>query len=126
MRESKEDIENAILLLAEFLDQKDVYKALLLYSGRISTLKELVFSLFVNGYNNYFQKDDNLFNAFELLKRYAVELITGAVAFDEPKTNYVYKSRKVEEFDVSEFDISTGSNDVIGTYKVETSFENKL
>jgi uncharacterized protein YpmS len=88
MKESKKQLEKAIVILAESLNMKEATELLLIKVGIHSTVKELTYKMFVENRQQYFEKDDKVFEAISLIRKYCQEMSkNGEVNFDVP---YVY------------------------------------
>lgn len=75
MKTTKEEFEKDILILANKINLKKNYQALMeCYKGLPRICEMLVYDLFVYNYNNYIQKDDDVFEAYYHLKNYCQEL----------------------------------------------------
>lgn len=85
MKESKKDIENAIVTVAKSLEiDVEIINALLTNVGIVSTIKELVYSAFVRNKQEYFLKDDETFEAYQLIRAFCNELSeNGEVKFED-------------------------------------------
>lgn len=85
MKESKKELEKAIVLVGDSLDMKKLTEILLFNVGIHSTIRELTYKMFVDNKHDYFEKDDKVFNAIQLLRKYCNEMsINGEVKFDVP------------------------------------------
>lgn len=83
MKESKEKVEKAVIKIAENFNMEDAVTLLLLNIGLYSTIKEIVFRIFVENYNDYFEKDNDTFDAIQLVRKYCIEMsLYGEVNFD--------------------------------------------
>lgn len=90
MKESKIQLEKAIVIVGESLDMKEATELLLLNVGAYSTIKEITFKMFTLNKQQYFETDDNVFNAISLIRSYCEEMLkNGEVTFDVP---YVHKT----------------------------------
>jgi hypothetical protein len=88
MKESKKQLETAIVIVGESLKMKEATELLLINVGVYSTVKELTYKMFVENRQQYFEKDDNVFEAISLIRTYCQEMSkNGEVNFDVP---YVY------------------------------------
>lgn len=74
MKETKKQLEDAIVIVADSLNMKDAVELLLINVGIYSTVKELVFKMFVEDKQSYFEKDDNVFEAISLIRKYCQEM----------------------------------------------------
>jgi hypothetical protein len=84
MKESREQVEAAIILLGESLDIKTSAELLLINVGIHSTIKELIYKMFVLDRQPYFEKDDRVFEAMTLIKKYCQEMgRNGEVIFSQ-------------------------------------------
>jgi 5,10-methylene-tetrahydrofolate dehydrogenase/methenyl tetrahydrofolate cyclohydrolase len=88
MKESKKELEKAIIAVGESLGMKKPIELLLINVGVHSTVKELTYQMFVQNKQQYFEKDDTVFEAISLIRKYCEEMSkNGEVNFDVP---YVY------------------------------------
>lgn len=88
MKESKKQLEKAIVTVGESLNMKEATELLLVNVGVYSTVKELTYKMFVENRQQYFEKNDNVFEAISLIRTYCQEMSkNGEVNFDVP---YVY------------------------------------
>lgn len=76
MKITKEEFEKDILMLADQVKLKENFKQLMeFYKGLPRICEMLIYELFVNNYDNYNQKDDDVFEAYyNLKKKYCTEL----------------------------------------------------
>ena len=85
MKESQEELKNAIVTVGESLSMKRATELLLINVGVYSTVKELTYKMFVENKQQYFEKDDNVFEAISLIRKYCKEMgLNGEVIFDVP------------------------------------------
>ena len=85
MKESKKELEKAIVIVGESLNMGKATELLLANVGVHSTIRELTFKMFTENKQQYFEKDDNVFNATTLIREYCKEMsINGEVNFDVP------------------------------------------
>lgn len=83
MKESKKQLERAILIVGESLNMKETAELLLINVGVYSTIKELTYKMFVENRQQYFEKDDNVFESISLIRKYCREMSkNGEVNFD--------------------------------------------
>lgn len=88
MKESKKQLEKAIVIVGESLNMKEATELLLINVGVHSTIKELTYKMFVENRQQYFEKDNNVYEAISLIRNYCQEMAkNGEVNFDVP---YVY------------------------------------
>lgn len=88
MKESKKELEKAIIIVGKSLGMERATELLLVNVGLHSTVKELTYKMFVNNKQQYFEKDDDVFEAISLIREYCQEMSkNGEVNFDVP---YVY------------------------------------
>jgi len=88
MKESKKELENAIIVIGESLGMKTATELLLTNVGVHSTIKELTYKMFVECKQQYFETDDNVFNAITMIRSYCKEMSkNGEVNFD---TKYIH------------------------------------
>jgi hypothetical protein len=88
MKESKKELEKAILIVGESLKLKVNTELMLINLGSYTTIKELVYQMFIQDRQQYFEKNDNVFEAISLIKKYCQEMSkNGEVNFEVP---YVY------------------------------------
>lgn len=91
MRQSIKELENAIVVVGTSLNMGEATKLLLVKAGHYSTIRELLFKLFTENRQDYFEKDDNVYQAIQLIRTYCQEMSkNGEVKFDVP---YVYKQK---------------------------------
>jgi hypothetical protein len=84
MKESREQVEAAIILVGESLDMKTATELLLINVGMYSTIKELIYKMFVLDRQPYLEKDDRVFEAMTLIKKYCQEMgRNGEVIFSQ-------------------------------------------
>ena len=75
MKATKQQVENAIIVLAERIGNGQGYKELLESGQRLPELvKQITYHLFVSDFNDYFEDEDDVFYAYKVVKEYAVEL----------------------------------------------------
>lgn len=85
MKESKKQLEKAIVTVGESLNMKEATESLLISAGLHSTIRELTYKLFVEDRQQYFEKDDSVFYAISLIRAYCQEMTKyGEVNFDVP------------------------------------------
>ena len=83
MKESSEELKQAIIIVSEAVGIKDSIDALLSAQGIYSTIKMLTYYLFVENYNQYFEKNENIFESVSLIRTYCKEMqLNGEVNFD--------------------------------------------
>jgi len=88
MKESKKELEKAIIEVGKSLNMGRATELLLTNVGVHSTVKELTYQMFVQNKQQYFEKDDNVFEGISLIRTYCQEMAkNGEVNFDVP---YVY------------------------------------
>ena len=88
MKESKKELEKAIIVVGKSLGMESPTELLLKNVGAHSTVKELTYQMFVQNKQQYFEKDDVVFEAISLIRKYCEEMSkNGEVNFDVP---YVY------------------------------------
>lgn len=91
MRESQKELENAVIVVGKSLGLEQSTEALLKSAGMYSTVRELIYLMFVKNKQQYFEKDDAVFEAITLIRAYCIEMHTnGEVNFDVP---YVYEKK---------------------------------
>jgi hypothetical protein len=84
MKESREQVEAAIILVGESLNMKIATELLLINSGIHSTIKQLIYIMFVLDRQPYLEKDDRVFDAMTLIKKYCQEMgRNGEVIFSQ-------------------------------------------
>jgi len=89
MIESKNQLEKAIVIVGESLNIKDATEELLINVGVYSTIRELIFKMFVLNKQDYFEKDDTVFKSIQLIRLYCLEMSkNGEVNFDVP---FIYR-----------------------------------
>lgn len=85
MKESKKELEKAIIILGESLNMKEATEILLINVGVHSTIKELTYKMFTLNRQQYFEKDDKVFDSISLIRKYCEEMSkNGEVNFDVP------------------------------------------
>ena len=85
MKESKKELEKAIVIVGESLNMKEATELLLINVGVHSTIRELTYKMFTLNRQQYFEKDDNVFDAISLIRKYCEEMSeNGEVYFDVP------------------------------------------
>ena len=90
MKESKKQLETAIVIVGESLNMKEATELLLITAGVNSIVKELTYKMFIENRQHYFEKDDNVFEAISLIRTYCQEMSkNGEVNFDVP---YVHEA----------------------------------
>ena len=90
MKESKKELEKAIVIVGESLNLKKATELLLDTVGIYSTVRQLIFIMFTQNKQQYFEKDDKVFDAISLIRKYCKEMEeNGEVNFDVP---YIYKA----------------------------------
>ena len=83
MKESKKQVEEAIIIVGESLGMGESTEVLLCNIGIHSTIKELTYKRFVMNKQQYFETDNTVFEAISLIRRYCLEMATnGAVTFE--------------------------------------------
>lgn len=88
MKESKKVLEKAIITFGKSLGMERATELLLVNVGLNSTVKELTCKMFVENKQQYFEKDDDVYEAISLIREYCQEMLkNGEVNFDVP---YVY------------------------------------
>jgi hypothetical protein len=82
MNHSKKEVENAVIIVAESLNIKDGVEYILRNVGIHSTIKEVVYKLFLDNKQDYFEKNDLIFDSIQILRNYAKEMsLNGQVVF---------------------------------------------
>jgi hypothetical protein len=85
MKESKYELKQAILIVGESLDILEATEALLKSAGINTTVRELIYRMFVKDRQQYFETDDKVFAAIGLIRTYCKEMAaTGEVNFEVP------------------------------------------
>lgn len=85
MKESKQDLERAIITVGKSLGIERATELLLVNVGPHSTVKELTYKMFVENKQQYFETDDDVFDAISLIRKYCQEMSkNGEVNFDAP------------------------------------------
>lgn len=83
MKCTQKEIENAIIIIAESLGLKENINYLLKNEGIHTTIRELIYIMFVQHKEQYFEKDDDVFNSITLIREYCKELKeNGFVSFE--------------------------------------------
>lgn len=86
MKSTQADLKASILLLAGTISgsHQRGYEVQLEQDSLPSVVKNLVYDLFVKGFNSYFEKDDDVFEAWTRVHEYTRELSAkGYVSFGE-------------------------------------------
>lgn len=84
MKETKQEVENAIIKVGESLNIGDQVRILLKNVGIHSTIKEVVYKAFVDNVTDYFEKDYDTFMGYQIIRRYCKEMATnGEVVFNK-------------------------------------------
>lgn len=84
MKESKKQVEQAIMVVAKSLDIEEVVDLLLVNVGIYSTIRELVLKLFTENRQDYFERDDVVYEAIQLIRKYCQEASkNGEIVFSE-------------------------------------------
>lgn len=83
MKIRQEDYKKAILIIADKIGMKDSYIKLLESGIGLPKLSEMiVYSMFLKDYDNYIEKDENVFDSYYHIKDYCKELnLNGFVNF---------------------------------------------
>ena len=86
MKESKRELEKAIIKLGEAINIKENTTRIMLRDlGIYTTIREFTFLVFTNNYNDYFEKDNETFESVQLIRKYCKEMNeNGEVNFDMP------------------------------------------
>ena len=85
MKESKKELEKAIIIVGESLNIKEATEQLLINVGIYSTIRELTYIMFTQNRQQYFEKDDKVFDSISLIRKYCEEMSkNGEVNFDVP------------------------------------------
>lgn len=85
MKQSKEQLKKALVTIGTSLDMKKATEYMIDDLGIHSVARELVIKMFVESKYEYFEKDDNVFEAIQILRKYLQELTkNGEVIFNEP------------------------------------------
>lgn len=85
MKESKKELEKAIGIVGESLNMKEATEMLLINVGVHSTIRELTYKMFTLNRQQYFEKDDKVFDSISLIRKYCEEMSkNGEVNFDVP------------------------------------------
>lgn len=85
MKESKKELEKAIIVVGKSLFMEKPTELLLKNVGVHSTVKELTYQMFVQNKQQYFENDDAVFEAISLIRKYCEEMSkNGEVNFDVP------------------------------------------
>jgi len=85
MKQSKEELSKAIVLVGESLNMKKATELLLINVGVCSTIKELTYKMFVENKQQYFEEDDKVFESISLIRDYCKEMgENGEVNFETP------------------------------------------
>lgn len=74
MKATHEEVKRAVLLFGEKLGQGKSTPTLLETVGVYSTVKTLAVIAFTNGYQQYFEQDDKVFDAVTLVREYSKEM----------------------------------------------------
>lgn len=85
MKESKKELEKAIVIVGESLNMKEATEILLINVGVHSAIRELTYKMFTLNRQQYFEKDDKVFDSISLIRKYCEEMSkNGEVNFDVP------------------------------------------
>jgi hypothetical protein len=85
MKESKKELEKAIIIVGESLNIKEATEILLVNVGVHSTIRELTYKMFTLNRQQYLEKDDKVFDSISLIRKYCEEMSkNGEVNFDVP------------------------------------------
>lgn len=71
---SKKELEKAIIIVGKSLGMERATELLLVNVGLHSTVKELIYKMFVENKQHYFEKDDDVFQAISLIREYCQEM----------------------------------------------------
>lgn len=94
MQVSESQFRRSLLTIGESLELLEETKTLLETEGLYHTARELSFMLFVKERNEYFEKDESVYNAIHLVRQYFKEFLDkGEVVFDQPY-RYIQPSKK--------------------------------
>lgn len=86
MKQSKQELEQAIIKVGESLNMKEATVLLLNNVGIHSTIRELTFKMFTLDKQPYFEQDDDIFNSITLIREYCIEMLkNGEVSFSVQK-----------------------------------------
>lgn len=84
---TKKDVENAILIIAHRLNEskgKEIYSYLINSSVLPKVVELIAYDLFTNNYQQHFETNNNVSEAINLVRNYALELqVKGFVEFKE-------------------------------------------
>lgn len=84
MKESKEQVERAVITIGESLGLGDNIKAILDINGLYTTIREVIYLSFVANKIEYFEEDNYVYNSYQLIRKYCKEMkMNGQVDFDK-------------------------------------------
>jgi len=85
MKESMQELKQAILVVGESLNLLEATEALFKSAGIYTTVHELIYRMFVKDKQQYFETDDKVFAAVGLIRTYCKEMAAnGEVNFEVP------------------------------------------
>ncbi len=88
MKESKTELIKAIIIVGKSLEIKEATEFLIPNMGIYATIKELIYKMFTENRQQYFEQNDTIFEAISLMRKYCVEMSKhGEVNFDVPYTH---------------------------------------
>jgi hypothetical protein len=99
MKETKEQVEKAMFIVAEKLDILESIKKVYDFTGIYETCRIIVFRMFLKNYSNYWEKDDEVFKSVEILRKYCQDMFNkGSVDFNV--SDVVLTKTKAEKYAV--------------------------
>lgn len=85
MKESKKQVEEALIIVGESLGIKKSVELLLINVGLHSTVREITYKIFTENKQDYFESDDKVFDSLQLIRTYCKEMSkNGEVNFEIP------------------------------------------
>jgi hypothetical protein len=102
MKESQKQVRDAVLIMGKALDIEKITELLLSNVGMQTTIKELMYKAFLKNWHDYFEKDDKVFYATQLVREYCNEYEReGEVKFDVPFDNDLYIKTQKETLGIA-------------------------
>lgn len=85
MKQSKQEVEIAVIRIGDLLNIGGSVRELLISTGIHQTIKEVVYKAFVDNEIEYFEKDNDTFEAYQLIRTFCKETAEyGKVVFNVP------------------------------------------
>ena len=93
MKVSHKEVRDSAILVGNIFNHPTELKIQLF--GLFETVKNLSYQMFIINYNQYFEKDDNVFQAVNLLREYCIEMKEyGEVKFNDKNIKPVEENLK--------------------------------